>query len=134
MESEYEKSLEKDFKKFLILLGEQLKQGRLNLGFETIPTFANMVDIAISTIGKYERGEENLTVKRLYTLLRAQNKSHEQIVEMFSTIPSPIEAESSFSLPEQTEQQVKQQVQIQLGRDEANSLDSSHIKRIYLLL
>ena len=134
MESEYEKGLEKDFEKFLIILGKQLKQGRLDLGFETISTFANIVDIAISTIGKYERGEENLTVKRLYTLLRAQNKSHEQIVEMFSTIPSPIEKESSFSLPEQAEQQVKQQVKIKLGRKEADSLDTSHIKRIYLLL
>src|SRR5690606_41405195 len=100
MESEYEKSLEKDFKKFLILLGEQLKQGRLNLGFETIPTFANMVDIAISTIGKYERGEENLTVKRLYTLLRAQNNSHEQILDLCSPTPSPIAKEPSFSPPE----------------------------------
>jgi len=134
MESEYEKNLADSFKKFLKALGDILRLGRTNLGFKTIEPFANLVDINISTIGKYERGDENITIKRLYTLLRACGKSHEEIVKMFETLISNSTSMPATPLSEQHEQQLRLQVKAKLGAKVANALKSDHINRIYLML
>ncbi|WP_164126592.1 helix-turn-helix domain-containing protein [Sphingobacterium luzhongxinii] len=134
MESEYEKNLADSFKKFIKALGDILRLRRTSLGFKTIEPFANLVDINISTIGKYERGDENITIKRLYTLLRACGKSHEDIVKMFETFMSNSTSMPNTPLSDESEQQLRLQVEAGLGTEVAKVLKSDHINRIYLML
>ncbi|WP_454880715.1 helix-turn-helix domain-containing protein [Sphingobacterium detergens] len=130
MESEYEKSLEKEFEKFLEALGQYLKQERENQGFNSVLPFANILDIDVSTIGKYERGQENLTVKRLYTLLRGLAKSHDQILKFFSISHNSQKEQVSKSFSEAQELQVRTQVKKYYGQE----LDSHHLARIHQML
>ncbi len=130
MESEYEKSLEKEFEKFLEALGQYLKQEREDQGFNSVLPFANILDIDVSTIGKYERGQENLTVKRLYTLLRGLGKSHNEILEMLSISNNSQKEQISKSFSETQEPQVRTQVKKHFDQE----LDSHHLIRIHQML
>ncbi len=130
MESEYEKSLEKEFEKFLEVLGRYLKQERENQGFNSVSPFANLLDIDVSTIGKYERGQENLTVKRLYTLLRGLGKSHDQILKFFSISHNSQKELVSKSFSEAQELQVR----IQVKKYSEKELDAHHLVRIHQML
>lgn len=130
MESEYEKSLEKEFEKFLEALGQYLKQERENQGFKSVLPYANILDIDVSTMGKYERGQENLTVKRLYTLLRGLGKSHNEILKLFSISYNSQKEQVSQSFSESQELQVK----IQVKKYSDKELDSHHLVRIHQML
>lgn len=134
MESRYEKSLEKDIKKLQKKLGELLKQEREKSIHGEIKSYTALVDIDKSTIYAGERGESNFTVSRLYTLLRGNGQTHEEIIQAFTFLITGLHKYSEFSLPSETEQQLRLQVETKLGTKVAKALKSDHINRIYLML
>lgn len=134
MESRYEKSLEKDIKKLQKKLGELLKQEREKSIHGEIKSYTALVDIDKSTIYAGERGESNFTVSRLYTLLRGNGQTHEEIIQAFTFLIAGQNKYSEFSLSLETEQQLRLQVEAKLGTKVAKALKSDHINRIYLML
>lgn len=134
MESEYEINLKSDFEIFLKKFGKFLKDERENNGYKSVESYSNTIGIDQSTISKYERGEENITLRRIYTLLRSHRKSHEFIVKLFTTNGGDEELIKTLDTKQQVTLQVRNEIELKVGKEVANSLDYQHYDRINRIL
>lgn len=119
---------------FLKRIGNFIRTKRISKGHSSAETFANTIDMDVSQLRKYERGEIAMTLSTLYKILYALKEDNEDILQQFLFLHESKPLKEQNRLSQKLITQVKKQVEMLNGEKISDSLQELDIVRLINIL
>ncbi|MBB6271864.1 transcriptional regulator with XRE-family HTH domain [Pedobacter cryoconitis] len=119
---------------FLKALGQFFQRSRKEAGYKNANTFANVIGMSESQYRLYERGQANIKIKSLLTILKGLNKPFDVVFNIGLPSSQNSVVKDVFINESIQENQVRNQVVKLNGAAVEESLSSDDVKRLIKIL